>query len=402
MNILFISYNSAIEPLLNSQGIPFMKELSQRGIKFTLLTFERKGWTDKERQKGESLKKELGARGIDWRVIRLRPVFGLPASSFDILVGILVGAWIVLRKHIHIVHARSYIPAAMAIVLKKALGVKFVFDMRGLMPEEYVDEGHWTTDSLAYKLAKKIEKTGLRTADRIVVTTDAFAQVVSQMGEDYGLRKPLPITIIANCTDIKKYKFQSESRNDSLPRKRIHFIYTGSTAKWQLLPEMVDFVSRFKQVRDVFFTILTYGDTDFVQNLLVEKEFARNEYNVVKASSDEVPEYLSRADIGISFIKPSRSKKIASPIKFAEYLLSGLPVVVNPEIGGTDVIVKANRIGVVVEAFSTIEYDRAMLELSTLLENRFETRKRARAVGESLFSLSSAARKYEEIYLSLS
>ena len=42
MKTLFISYNGALEPLIQSQGTPYLKGLSNKGVKCFLLSFEKK------------------------------------------------------------------------------------------------------------------------------------------------------------------------------------------------------------------------------------------------------------------------------------------------------------------------------------------------------------------------
>ena len=39
--VLFISYNGMLDPLGQSQVIPYLKELSKLGARFTLLSYER-------------------------------------------------------------------------------------------------------------------------------------------------------------------------------------------------------------------------------------------------------------------------------------------------------------------------------------------------------------------------
>ena len=57
---------------------------------------------------------------------------------------------------------------------------------------------------------------------------------------------------------------------------------------------------------------------------------------ITRCPHDEVPVYLSAADIGISFIRPAPSKVASSPTKIAEYLACGLPVVINGGVGDLD------------------------------------------------------------------
>jgi hypothetical protein len=39
--VLFISYNGMLDPLGQTQVIPYLRELAKRGVSFTLLSFER-------------------------------------------------------------------------------------------------------------------------------------------------------------------------------------------------------------------------------------------------------------------------------------------------------------------------------------------------------------------------
>jgi len=51
-SVLYISYNGMLDPLGQSQVIPYLRELSKAGVRFTLLSFERgtawteEGWPD--------------------------------------------------------------------------------------------------------------------------------------------------------------------------------------------------------------------------------------------------------------------------------------------------------------------------------------------------------------------
>lgn len=40
--VLFISYNGMLEPLGQTQVLPYLRKLAQHGVQFTLLSFERR------------------------------------------------------------------------------------------------------------------------------------------------------------------------------------------------------------------------------------------------------------------------------------------------------------------------------------------------------------------------
>src|SRR5215212_2571579 len=65
--VLFISYNGMLDPLGQSQVIPYLRELAKRGVRFTLLSFERdKAFTAEGARKCEVLRQELSAQAIEW------------------------------------------------------------------------------------------------------------------------------------------------------------------------------------------------------------------------------------------------------------------------------------------------------------------------------------------------
>src|SRR5437667_4373478 len=157
--VLFISYNGMLDPLGQSQVIPYLRELVQRGVVFNLLSFEREhAWSDIGREQCENLARSLGEDGIEWHWLKYHQRPSLPATAFDVLAGIRKASELIRRRRIVMVHARSHVPAAMALALKRRHGVKFIFDVRGLMAEEYVDAGHWKKNSIPFRLTKNMEK----------------------------------------------------------------------------------------------------------------------------------------------------------------------------------------------------------------------------------------------------
>ena len=86
-------------------------------------------------------------------------------------------AWLVAlwqRRHPRrpqLVHARSYVPAAIAFLLHRLTGVPFIFDMRALWPEELITAGHLHRGSLLHQVLLLLEKHCLRDATAVVSLT---------------------------------------------------------------------------------------------------------------------------------------------------------------------------------------------------------------------------------------
>src|SRR6266404_1904305 len=123
--VLFISYNGMLDPLGQSQVIPYLRELAKTGVRFTLLSFERGAAFGMEgRDRCANLKRQLAGAGIEWHWLRYHQKPSLPATMYDVVNGVRLAKTLVRRNKIELVHARSHIPATMGLALKRRLGVK--------------------------------------------------------------------------------------------------------------------------------------------------------------------------------------------------------------------------------------------------------------------------------------
>ena len=93
--VLFISYNGMLDPLGQSQVLPYLRKLSARGVRFTLLSFERApAFESGGRGKCEDLRRQLAAENIDWHWLRYHQTPSLPATVYDVWAGIATpGDW---------------------------------------------------------------------------------------------------------------------------------------------------------------------------------------------------------------------------------------------------------------------------------------------------------------------
>lgn len=401
MKALFISYNGALEPLIQSQGIPYLKELSDKGIKCFMLSFEKKI------EGIDVLKKELDEHGIGWYHLRYHKNPSLPATLFDIVTGILVGLYIVISKNISIIHSRATVPAVMGYVIARLTGKKFIFDVRGLMAEEYADGGLWKRRSFLYKLTLYIEKKLLRHADRIIVLSQNIKDflISSNYLWEFDIKKK-NITVIPCCVDIKKFN-RGCTLTEILREKyklsgRFVFLYIGSVGTWYLLDEMIDFFIVAKTlISNAHFLVLTHIDKKMVISAWEGKGLPFGDITIDDAEFCNMPSYIKLADAGLSFIKPCFSKRFSCPTKFGEYLVCGLPVIINAGIGDTGEMVSDNRIGVVIKDFCEKEYLDKTVELLEMLKEGEELSKRCRTTAEKCLSLDIGVGRYQDIYTEL-
>jgi len=406
MSILYITYMGLSEPLLYSQGLAYLEGLSQKGFKITILSFEKKEAFDNKGEAISKMRARLEAQGIRWKILRYhkRPYFF--STFFDITRGTLYALYLKSRGDLDLIHARGTVPAVIAYLLHHFCGMKFLFDVRGLMAEEYVDGGMWKRGGLLYRMASHGERLFLRRSDGAIFLSHRIVGIL-QNSQPKLYRDHRAIQVIPSCVDLSRFSIPKE-KDVELQKKfglqnRFVFIYIGSLGTWYLLDEMLDF---FKEATTVipnaFFLILTQSRVESFSDRLKERDIRQGDAVVSFCLPREIPRHLSLADAGLFFIRPCFSKLSSCPTKFGEYLASGLPVVINASIGDTDTVVEKEGIGVVLKEFHRQEYRQAALRLTGLIkEEGVRLRQRCREVAEKHFSLQMGIDRYGVLYQAL-
>jgi glycosyltransferase involved in cell wall biosynthesis len=389
--VLYISYNGMLDALGQSQVIPYLRELSKRGVRFTLLSFERAAaFTGKGLQQKEELRLSLAADKIEWHCLRYHQTPSLPATIFDVLMGVRAARRIVREQKIDMVHARSHIPATMALALKRRFGIKMIFDVRGLLADEYVDAGHWQQGSLPYRLTKEAERRAFAAADGVVTLTESIWPLIKEWD---GLRNRTPVhAVIPCCADLELFTFNQVDRDRRRAelglQERFVIVYSGSIDGWYLTEQMADFfVHVLNQHRDAHLLWLTPTKHERVKSLMQERNISPADYTVVAVAPGDVPSYLSASDAGLAFIKPCLSKLASSPTKYAEYLGCGLPLIINSGIGDSDALITREGVGALLTDFDEENYASAVRSIESFAQDVEGTRRRTREVAERLFDV---------------
>lgn len=404
-HVLYISYNGMLDPLGQTQVIPYLRGLSNQGVRFTLLSFERDAaFTGDGPLRCEELRRQLAETGIEWHCLRYHRKPSLPATIYDVVNGVRYGRMLVRRNGIEMVHARSQIAATIALGLKKRGGLKMIFDVRGLMAEEYVDAGHWRAGSIPYRLTKAMESRAFAAADGIVTLTEKIWPLIRDWK---GLRnRDVNHEVVPCCTDLEVFRYSEEDRarvrTELDLQDRFVLVYSGSVGGWYLADKMADlFVELIKMKPNSHFLWLTGGPGKLIEDLMSERGIKAGQFSVRTVKPVDVPGYLCAADVGIAFYKPAFSRLATSPVKLAEYLACGLPVIINAGVGDSDEFVADQKLGAVVNGFNETEYRRALLEIEDLASA--ETRNRARQAAERFFDVRRVgveryARLYEKVF----
>src|SRR2546423_687283 len=391
ISTLYLCYFGLREPLVQTQVLPYLRRLAASGVDVSLLTFEpelKRRWTAEQI---EEERRKLAREGIRWHRLTYHKRPSLPATAFDILAGALFAVRLARRERIQVLHARSHVPMAMALAARALTRCRTVFDVRGLLAEEYEDAGVWRAGSLPFRAIKRLERAGLRRADRVVVLTRRMREWL----DERGLAEASKVEVIPCCVDFSRYR----GGEDEAKSERFEVVYAGSVTGLYLLEEMARFFLAVRALSPgAFFRVLTKSDAEETAARLRGAGLREGDFRGEAGRADEVPRVLRRARIGGSLRNATFSHIAPSPTNIPEYLAAGLPVVSNAGIGDTDELIERERVGVLVREFDDESYASAAEEVLRLTE---EPSVAARSVetARKFFDLETVGgRLYRNVY----
>lgn len=391
--MLYISYDGILDPVGQSQVIPYLCGLAKKGIDIFVISFEK---IARIRKKTSFYSNDvlLANEGIHWSPLIYHKNPATPATLFDILRGILKGWMLVKKNKITVIHARGYISGLIAYCLKLLNNVNFIFDMRGFWPEEKVDAGAWTKKGFLYRLIKYLEKKMIFKADEIIVLTEAAKNLLVRQFE---LKN---ISVIPCCVNLKTFSIGSSVPLDSaLPQNRLLITYLGSTGTFYNFEEMAKFFKFFKRKNpEAYFLVLSNTDKKYILETLNNLKIEPCDYFISSVSHEKVPLFLNHSVFSLIFYNRILSAVGCCPIKFAESLACGVPIIISAGIGDCDRIVSQERIGIILKGQSPEFYEQAVYEAGHILGNKNEIRERCRNAAKKYFSLQGGINKYFNIY----
>jgi len=401
IKVLYISYDGMTDPLGQSQVIPYLAELVKRGVVVHILSAEKQVTYF---QRKDFISELLKESRISWHPVFYTKKPPIISTIKDILTLKRQARKLHSQFKFDIVHCRSYISAFVGMYLKKKLGVKFIFDMRGFYADERVDGMLWPQKNPVYKMVyryfKKKEKQFLSMADYTVSLTYAGKEIIQKQ---FGFTKT-PIEVIPCCADLEHFNFnktelkKTTKFSDEVGIMNSDFIlsYLGSIGTWYMLKEMLLFFKVLKRHKpEAKFLFITRDNPEEIFSEAKNCGVNIDDIIIKAANREEVPEIISISDASVFFIKPVFSKKASSPTKLAELLGMGIPVICNSNVGDIDKFVPENNLGIMIDNLDDKGFEIAAQKIDTLREIDSA---RLRKVAQDLFSLEIGSDRYFKIY----
>ena len=372
--VIYVSYDGAAEPLGRSQVVAYLERLAV-DCDIDLVSFEKHG------DDRETVATTLATHGIAWHPLDYHRRPPVMSTALDIARGTRLVRRLAERAGgTPIVHARSYVPALMALRARRGARFRFLFDIRGFWADERVEGGLWPRGAL-YRLAKRYERRFFAEADAVVtLTKSSVGQIREWMGPNRA-----PVEVIPTCVDVDRF---SAARRGSRPARTV---WAGTVGGWY------DFPAGVALAREIGLplTVLT--------RQVDEAKRALDGFpaEVRSVSVERVPDELAPGDVGLCTVRPSFSKLASAPTRVAEYLAAGMPLAVLSGVGDLDELVATEGVGVALPGSDGDSVREAAGRLRMLAADP-ETPERCRDAARRLFSVERGVESYLGLYRTLS
>lgn len=330
-----------------------------------------------------------------------RPIYRKPIAFLGSIISAYLGIFFlkkyIVENKIDAIMPRSIMPAFMANRLHNSK-VPIIFDADGLPLQERVDFSGLLPSSKQYQFLKKEEDKILEEAALVITRSEKAIDIHLNTIKSNSRDK---FSVVFNGRDSEFFKPNENISNQTRSELNIAnntkvFVYCGSLGNQYGWDDMlVVFLDYLKINTNATFLILT-GNPDYALQRIPSN---RQEKFIVKSVAfNDVPKYLSIANVAFAIREPKRSMQGVAPIKLGEYLLMGIPTIASIGIGDTEQIVKKAPYCFLYDNFAPNRHTEAVNFIQNL--NAIDSEK-IRSFGITYFSIEKSAESYLQTFQKL-
>jgi glycosyltransferase involved in cell wall biosynthesis len=249
-----------------------------------------------------------------------------------------------------------------------------VFDPRGALPEELRDANGWRESSMRFRWWKRLEWRILGEADEVIAVSEPMAEHFAALGP----RRP---RLVRNGVDLDRFHVSARSPGEGEPLRLVFLV--GVDVPYQAIERSADLRAAVASLWPGGATLqILSPDADAIRSRIGDKHVLCE-----SPSRNAIPAVLADADIGLISRDASLGSRVACPVKFAEYLASGLPVIAANGIGECDAILKSGNCGVSLNMADEKCWPAALQPLvQSIQADALALRRRAREAAEKHFA----------------
>ncbi len=154
-------------------------------------------------------------------------------------------------------------------------------------------------------------------------------------------------------------------------------IYSGSIGRWHCFEKVLALSLLLVQSNKNIKFIFLVNDPQNAQKELASENHTqlRDHVTLLNVQPNEVPAYLSAGDVALLLRRPDPINASASPVKFAEYVLNGLKIVMSAAIFDYAKLTASQDLGWVVNDLSEDELKRVATDIDHFFKTSLERNK---------------------------
>jgi len=324
---IFLLYEGLPPTIIESQVLSHVRAMDKAGIHIEVWAFSLKSKTYAEAQ--ENIARFIRDFSVTIRIFKgVSPSF--PCS--DRLNGLLL-FWLMWKHAARpiFVHARTERAAAIAAFCKHFRPYRLIWDARGDSLSELKTEApsrgltwSWCIYAMKEWITSRRLKVAAQTCDSAIFVSDGLRHL---QGPLLALDKTLIVPCVA---DEQLFYYSPELRAEVrsafnyLDQDRV-ILYAGSTAPWQCIPETVALIETALRGHPAFNALIVTPNIPIFDATFSPE--LRPRIRLVSGTLKDMNRFLHAADFGVLLRKRDAINKVASPVKFAEYSLTGLTVI---------------------------------------------------------------------------
>lgn len=229
--------------------------------------------------------------------------------------------------------------------------VMVVYDSRGAAGEEKLysfQQGHVTSMRIVDYISHA-EKQMVKIADSVFCVSNALIHFHIKNNPGLTKSKFYIHPCSANSEDFyysPDLRLQIREKYH-LESKKVIVYSGGLQLPWHIPSKIFELFANLYALDKSYHLLLLSPDHHLAEQKLKEHKIPDDSVNIVSVNNRMVVGYLCASDIALLLRDDVPLNNVASPTKFAEYILTGLPVIISKNVGDFSGFVEENDIGFV-------------------------------------------------------
>ncbi|MBN2144938.1 MAG: glycosyltransferase [Candidatus Aureabacteria bacterium] len=395
---LFFYTEDVVSGIFESQVLQYLQFLKSSGCEVTLICFGSLKFFLKDRKSTLNKLKKVTLCRLHFIFLPAFSPFKIPGKCLWSFYACFFVCYSLFFKKRLIIQARGIWSTVIGYKIKHYIrNTRLIFDMRGDEVSEYKYNPCIPENETKKHRAEAIEKY----QKECLIRSD-ICLFVSQAMKKMALARAaatLPENYVIPSTGLSRYYYYDEDvrgrrRRELRLENKFVVGYSGSVVSWQRMDKVLEVFDIVRSIRrDAALLVFTKEVLEFKTQYL--RSVTDDSIMVRTAGDDDLGEYLQCFDMGVLLRDRLVLNQVASPTKFAEYLLCGVPSLVSGGIGDLEDIVNKQEVGICIQDLNN---HNALVDGVKQFVNKQFNRESIAQYGKSAWARESYLDVYKEIF----